>query len=183
MLLVSIISFIIIIFPLLLNINLLFIKEHKKLYFTLGLYKISFLSGYVEIVDDSLAIHLSNKKAIIIPFKSFFELEKKIKPLKDYHVIKFKYLVELGSENNMLSSVSIGFIINYVFNIGKKIVNGIKPYVTIDGQTDVYENKNVFNVYIRASVLFNLLMVLLSLIKIILEKIIYAIGAKKKQNQ
>ena len=49
-------------------------------------------------------------------------------------------------------------------------------------QPTLDEDENVFNVYLNACIVFNLLMIILSFIKIFLEKIIYAISSRKQQN-
>ena len=180
---VIIISFICIIFPIFLNINLFFSKNLKKLFFSLSIFKIIKFGGYVEKIKEGFAIHFSEKSAIIVPYKSLFGMGKTIKPLQDYHFIKLKTLLEIGDKEQVLLPMTIGFLINYFNMFLDWFLFNRKPYLDLDNKVSVYEGEDVFNVYLNVLVVFNLLMVLISILKILVGKIIYAIGSKKQQNK
>ena len=128
-------------------------------------------------------IHFSKKQAIIIPYKNLFGMRKTIKPLRDYHFIKLKSLVEIGDVEHVFLPITIGFIINYFNSIIDWLLLNQKPYLDIDNKVCVYEGESVFNIYINAVVVFNLLMIIISMLKILVGKIIYAIRIKKQQNK
>jgi len=181
---VSIIVFSILIFPLFISVKACIIFNDKKLYFTLQLFGfIKLLGGYVELGKDGLIIHLSKNKAIIIEKKNLLSVGKKFKPLKDYHVIKFVFLLEIGAKNRELIALESAFIVNYISEIAKWIIYNKKPYVNYSGNVNMYQDTDNINIFIDTVFLLNLLMILLSLIKIIWEKMIYALSRRKQQNK
>jgi len=109
-------------------------------------------------------------------------IRKKFKPLKDYHFIKFNSILELGGKNDLINAISAGFIHNYIFNYLEWFFYHKKPYVDLKYKTIIIKDTNKLNYYCNLTVIFNLLMVVISLIKILMEKIIYAIRNKARQN-
>jgi hypothetical protein len=158
-------------------------KDSKKGFFVVSIFGISIVSGYVEPINEGLALHFSKKTAKILPYKNLLGLNSKIKPLKDYHIINLYFEIDLGSKNNTLCSISTAFMINYVYTFINRYFSYKKPYAKYNAKINVYEYKNIFNVFADILILFNLLMILLSVIKILVEKIIYEFRNKKRQNK
>ena len=183
MLTFAIVLYILLIFPIYLNEYLYFSIETKKLFFSIKIFKvIKILSGYAEVKKDGIFIHLTRKKAILIPYSSLTSMKKKVKPLKDYHIIKWEFEADLGFVDNTVLALETAFLVNYLTSFINWITSNIKPYLIVKNNVNVYEAQNVFRIYFYGTVLLNLLMVILSLIKIILEKIIYALSARQQQN-
>lgn len=178
----TLILFAFIIFPLFINVNIYFDKNLSKLFFSFSFLSIIRIGGYVEKISEGIAIHYSNKRAIIIDYKNLFKIKNKIKPLNDYHFIKFKSTIEIGGKNDVLNFVYLGFLINYIENVFEWFIYNKKPYVKLNNNVNVYTNEEVFKIYINVQILFNLLMVIISVIKILVGKSIYAIRNKKQQN-
>ncbi len=176
------ISAIILIFPIFLNIEIFFNSEFKKLFFAIKLFGIKCIGGYVEKVFDGFTIHITKNFAVIIPFKNLLSMRTKVKPLRDYHFIKFNTSVDLGTNKNLLLGFSFGFILNYIYNISHWLAFNIKPYLNCKNNINIFEDKQLFNFSIDSTILLNLLMIILSIIKIIMEKIFYAFRHKKQQN-
>lgn len=175
--------FVLLIFPIYLNGYLYFTLDIKKLFFSIRIFKvIKILSGYAELKKDGIFIHLTRKKAVLIPYSSLTGMKKKVKPLKDYHIIKWEFEADLGFSNNTLLALESAFFVNYITSFINWITSNVKPYLIIKNNVNVYESQSVFRIYFYGTVLLNLLMIILSLIKIILEKIIYALSARKQQN-
>ena len=183
MLILVIALFIFLIFPIYLNGYFYFSLDVKKLFFSIKIFKvIKILSGYAELKNDGVFIHLTRKKAIFIPYSNITSMNKKVKPLKDYHIIKWELEADLGFDANTLLALETAFIVNYITSFINWITSNMKPYLIIKNNVNVYEAQNVFRMYFYGTVLLNLLMIILSLIKIVLEKIIYALSARKQQN-
>lgn len=173
MLIASIIIFSILIFPLFLNIDVYFSHSAKKLFFGLDLFGfIKFLSGYAQLANDGIVLHLSDKKAVIIFYKNITVMGKSVKPLRDYHIIKTDLNIEIGSENSFLAATAAAYTIKFFSDIFGFHVYNAKPYVRFNDNIKVYE-KDMFNIYAEFTVLFNTLMIIISLIKILTEKIFY----------
>lgn len=172
----------VLIFPLFLSINLIYSKDENKLFFCIYLFGIlRIASGYAELLKDCIAVHVSEKKAFLIFYGKLLNLNKSIKPLKDYHFIKFTSLIEIGGENLLIPKAA-SFIYNYVWGFITWFFYNKKPYLKLKNDVNIYENKDILNIFIDTKIVLNLLMIFLSMIKIITEKIINGIS-KRKQNK
>lgn len=124
---------------------------------------------------DGVAIHYSNKKALLIKNYELLGIGKKFEPFKDYHLKTLKTTLDVGdNKKNIISPICV-FIINYILCTTEKILFVKKNYINFDYKINLFEKSNVFNIYVNAKVLFNLLTVLISIIKILGEKITYVI--------
>ncbi len=181
--LIFIILVAIIIFPIFMNGFIFLSLENKKAFFSVCLFKtIKILGGYAEIVEGGIAFHVSEKRAILLPYKSLTGMKKKIKPLKDYHITKCNFAVDVGIKENLLLSSEIAYVVSFFSEIIKWFFSNNKFHLKINNELNVFDGKDIFNFYAKLTVVFNLLMILLSFIKIIAGKIIYAITARKQQN-
>lgn len=174
-----IISYIILIFPVFLCINVKYKKEYKKLFYHVDIFSIKVLNGYIEIVKEGIAIHLTKRKAIIIPFKNMLEMRNKIRPLKDYHIIKLKLNVKFAVYESMILPISLTFLFNFALQFLQSILFYGKPYVKLFTDFSIYEKEDLLNINAKATIVFNLLMVIISFIKIGAEKIYYAVKNRR----
>ena len=173
----------ILIFPILLNGNLSFNKNYKVINYNVKLFGfLKVLYGYFELDNEGIIVHLTKSKAILITFKDILSLRKKIKPLKDYHLFKFNSKLEIGAYGN---DYFIEFASFYTFltEMLGNIFSVKKPYFEVNSNVIIYEDSDVIKYSCKANLVFNLLMVVISAIKIIVEKIIYAIKNRTKQNK
>ena len=174
----------IIIFPIFINGDFHLSQDKLKLFYKIKVFGfITILKGYAEFIKEGIIIHLTKRKAIILPFENLFEVKRKVEPLKDYHLINFKLNVELGNEENILAPLTTAFIINYIYNYFKWFLHHKKPYFNSDINIFVIDEKNVFEIFLKGTAVFNLLMILISLIKILAGKLINAFKQRIKQNQ
>lgn len=154
-------------FPMKINLKFIFSKELRKIFYTIKLYNfIKINSGYLELKDFKLFIHISNKKALFIKLNPWGN--KSIKIIKDYHVKDLKSYLEIGG--NALEVSTIAFLINYIDLIIKWFLLNSKPYVLYKNTITVFNNKK-FNYFIKVGVYVNLLMIIISIIKILMGKI------------
>ncbi len=177
-----IVIFIVLIFPLFLSIKTVYCFKQKKLFFGVYLFSIKILGGYVELVADGIAIHVTKKKAFLILYKNLIKMRVSVKPLQDYHFIKFKVYTDIGIKQNILPILSCVFFFDYVWQSATFFLKTQKTYITFENNINVYEGEPRFNVYIDTTILLNVLMIMISLIKIFVEKIVYGIS-KRKQNK
>ncbi len=182
MIIIATLLFVFLIFPILFNVKLFFSLDLKKLYFSINIYNLSILSGYIEQIKEGFAIHLSKNTAIIIPYKKILGIRASAKPLKDYHFINLNIDIDLGNENNMLTATSTAFLINYICRHYEFYLKNNKPHVNLNKSINIYEHTNALNVAIKIQVLINLLIISISLIKIGVNKILNAIRNKTRQN-
>ena len=180
---VVLILFIIIIFPIFLGVDVCYLNSQKKIFYNIRLFDINIFSGYIEAKKDGIFIHLTKKKAFFIPYKSLFSMRKSIEPIRDYHLIKFNSIIEIQGKSSY-NLTMINFIHNYVARQLSWFFYHKKPYFDFYNKIITNENENFnLDIFIDSVVLFNLLMIFMSFIKIIVGKVIYAIRKKTKQNQ
>ena len=176
--------FVILVFPIFTRIKVKFDKNTPKLYYKISFFGIiNVINGYAQFLNDELIFHLTKRKAVIVKSSDVLSIRKKFKPLRDYHLIKLNCIINLGFENNALLAMSITHVYNYFFNLISWYFYHKKPYLSINNEFNFYEQKDVFSFRIRGVILFNLLMILISIFKIFMEKIIYAIRIRAQQNQ
>lgn len=171
---------VILIFPIFLNFDFVIKNDLKRLWFGFHLYGIiKIFGGYAERINGGFAIHLSKNKAIILNYSEIFGAQKKIKPLKDYHFIRFYSLLEIGSETDEEKAFAAAFITSYFGETAGRYLGIEKPYLKIQNDVNLFMREDVFNFYFSGTVVFNLLMICLSIIKICTGKIVYAFGKGK----
>lgn len=174
---------IVIIFPLFLDINVLYLSERKKMF--IGVYLFGFIKiigGYVQKINEGFSFHVSEKKAFIFSYKNLFGAKEKIKPFMDYHFIKIKTVTETGILTDAEKKLPCIFAASYANEFLLWFFSLKKPYLVIDNSFNVYTEKDLFNFYAKINFVFNLLMVISSVVKILTEKTIYAIRKRKNEN-
>ena len=165
----------ILIFTIFISVSAKYDKNVKVLFMTFRLFNVRIITISAKIFPKGLAINITNKKTILIPFTKLFDARKKFEPLKDYHFIKFNFELEIGSEENAPQTLFFAHNVNTFFNYFHWFLTFYKPHVKIDNNVKIHLDKNEFKIRAKLVIVFNLLMILLSLIKIIMEKINYAL--------
>ena len=169
------ISYLIIIFPIFLSVNCSYLDESKTVYFKFKLFKIKIFVGTIRVLCQGVLLEISKKRTVIIPFNKLVNVRKKVEPLKDYHFIKFTSNIEIGNQDNPLSAIVIAHNVNTFFNYLHGYVSCIKPYVKIENSVKVHTDRDELKFKFDLTIIFNLLMIVLSLIKILVGKLNYAI--------
>lgn len=182
MLIAFIIIYILLILPLFLRFRIGYFNEYKKLYFTIYLFNfIKLFYGYIEKIDNGFAIHINSKKSFIFSFNNTFSMKAKVKPLMDYHIKRFYSAIEIGSEK-LFNNLAFSFFYNFINERLVWLLKSKKNYIKVKNDLNVIENENIFRVYIDFTVILNILMIILSFIKILMEKIING-NSKRKQSK
>ncbi len=157
--------------------------QENKLFYYINLFGIiNLLKGYVERKKEGFAIHLTKRKAIIIKYSQIFSFRKKIKPLKDYHFIRFYTDVQIGNKDSAVYPFTISFLLDTLHKYLSWFFYQDKPQLKTKTNVFLVEGEQKLEVFIKVTVALNLLMVLISVIKIIMEKLIYANKNRKQQN-
>ena len=172
-----IIAFVLIVFPIFINIDALYDSDAKKMFFSINIFGlVKILSGYCELIDVGIAIHVSKTKAFIIEYKKLLGLGKSFKPILDLHVLKINVLIENGSEDAEFL-LFINSFIGLTSCFVKEWLAHNKPYLKYNLNVNTLEKKRK-NIYIATTIVFNIFIILLTLLKFIGEKIIYGIRAR-----
>ena len=176
-LLAIIIIFIVLIFPIFLNLNFHYSMDAKKLFYQIKLFGfIKILGGYAQLIEEGVVIHLTKNKAIILPFSKIFDVRKKVEPLKDYHFIKLKTVTEIGVSDSAILPTVLSFSLSFIDKIVCWFLYNFKSQLDVDNRFFVFEGVDRLEIFCKLDVVFNILMIIISAIKILTEKVIYANG-------
>lgn len=176
-LLAIIIIFIVLIFPIFLNVNFHYSMSDKKMYFQIKVFAfIKVIDGYAQLIDEGVVVHLTKNKAIILPFTKIFDVRKKVEPLKDYHFIKLKTVTEIGVSDSAILPTVLSFSLSFIDKIVCWFLYNFKPQLDVDNRFFVFEGENRLEVFFKLCIVLNVLMIIISAIKILTEKVLYAIG-------
>lgn len=177
------IIFIILIFPIFINVKFHYSLQEKKMFYYINLFSfINLLSGYVERIEEGFAVHVTKNKAIIIEYSSLLTFRKKVKPLKDYHFVKFYTDIQIGTNDSAFFPFTVSFLVQMIQNFFSWFFYHKKPQLKTETNVFLIEGENRLEIFCKVVVVLNLLMMLISLIKILTEKIIYANRNRKQQN-
>lgn len=172
MIILVIIIVIILIFPIFIDLKITNLSGIDKIYFKFSLFSfVKVLYGEVNINKLGFVINLYNKKKIVYPFKKLLNLRENIKPLRDYHLLRFNVLLKLSTSDNLDHALIIASFFQTINQILANSIRQLKPYVKFNNYIDLYENLNEKKLFISFKFVFNLLTVLLSFIKKLLGKI------------
>ena len=178
-----VLTFINLIFPIFLTVNTAYSHQYKRLFVTLKVFKfIKVFKFYIEKIGDTFAVHLTKNKAILIPTNKLLGFKKSVKPLKDYHIVRVKSLIIMGKNGNGAELAFLASSVSIINEILLRVINEYKPYLKAKNSISVVEGEDVFEIFINFTIAFNLLMIVISVIKILGEKIIYEIRKWGQQN-
>ena len=172
------ISFLIIIFPILLSGKVIFCGENKTIYLNIMIFGVKIFRCRFVFANSGI-IRITGRKSKLMPYKNLVKIKSGIKVLKDYHFISLKTKMELGSSKNLIPILLCGFLFYCATQFCCEIAMANKPYVSVGSDVNVSEC-NQFKFDVEAKIIFNLLMILLSVIKTIWGKIV---NGKKQQNK
>lgn len=163
--------FFVLLFPLSVRFDVFFDKSAAKMYFSVTLYgKLKIVGGYAEIIKEGIAMHLTDKKAVILPFASL-DMRKQFSLTKDYRVYSFYVISELGNNCSAVAPFMFAAAENAIAKTFFAVMNYFKPRLKLENDVLLYEEKNVFKLNAGLTVVFNLLTLMITFIKIIIGKL------------
>lgn len=156
--------FILLFLPIVIELDAHYDMNRRKFAFASYLYgKIKLIGGYIGIYPGGIALHLSKKKAKLIPYAKVNSERKRFSFLRTFRLIGFTLTTETGVEYLFPISTLHTLLRGYFFAIGgdkEKIENNL--WLT-DG--------DVLRISLNCIIYFNLLILLKNLFKFIKEKI------------
>lgn len=165
MIIVGFIFIILLIFPIFVRLELYFSNTTNKLYFCFKIFSIiKLLFGEITTNGNGIIINLNYKKLIIYKYKNFLNIKDKIKPLRDYHLLKCKTYLNIGVKNFENSVIIASFFLTITELINMSIKE-LKPYIKFKNNLNIYEDSDDKNAFASLNFVFNLLTVLLGLLK------------------
>jgi hypothetical protein len=158
-------------FPIYLETDGHYDLNRKKLGFAVYLYKkIPLVGGYVATYKGGVAVHVSEKKAILIPYKEMAGKRKSFSIFKTFRLKSFRLTTESGAEYLFLTAAAHA-VLRTLFFIKGGEKEGIENNLWLtDG--------DVLRISLNVLFYFNLFILLKSFIKFCKEKLRYYVRQK-----
>lgn len=166
------------IFPIFLTVNVSIISETKCAYFGIFVFKWFRIVEGVAGIDGGKIFYVINGKKEVVKLTLLKNVKTKVKPLMDYHILRLNNVIEIG-DNQLITPFVVGQAINVISSTAFFSALIKKPYLKLTNDIFINDVKKYVNDYLSFTVVFNILMILISLVKIITEKIINAIKQRK----
>lgn len=161
-LLFLLIGVMIVFFPVYIETNVYYDINKRKFAFSAHLYKLKLLGGYISTYKGGFALHISKKKAILLPYAQMNKERKRFSFIKNFHLKSFILTTETGPEYFIPVALAQIGIRTYFFLTGgkkEKIKNNV--WLT-DG--------DLLRISLNCVLFFNLFLVLRNLLKFLKEK-------------
>ncbi len=167
------ISVFFIIFPLFFRVYVFYGREVNRLFFTITLFGVvKVLYGKIYVNSSGIVVDYNKKKRKIIRL-NLCEIRKNgINKFSGYHLLEMRSLVEIGGVNAEKLFI-ITCVLNGVNNLLGDVFTSRKHYVQLDNNINVYLDKKVINVYLKLSLVINLLTLIVNLVKNFIRNKIY----------
>lgn len=151
-------------FPIFLSLNVHYDINRKKFCFSLNLYeKIRFIGGYIAPYPKGIALHISEKKAILVQYTEFETERKKFSFFKTIRLYRLTVVTETGA-NYLLGVYFLSLLGQILGTIKKDATNNVKMGVWL-------VSGDVLRISARIIWHFNGCTIVKELIRVLKEKI------------
>ena len=177
-------AFVFLLFPIFVRINVFADAADRKIYFSLYLLRIFKLYGvYMTFGKEGLTFHLTNKKAVLLPYREMVDTRKKFEITKGFLVLKYGQVAEIGISENAALGVLVVSAVNIITGIWAGYLAANKNCGACTGDIILHEDRNCLKFSLSAIVMFNFAILLLAGAKILLRKIAEAVYEKRKKGK
>lgn len=159
-------------FPVFIRINIFADIAKRKIYYSVYFLRVLKLyGGYMTFGKTGAAFHLSDKNAVLLPYRDMVDTRKKFEITKGFLVLKYRQVAEIGIEENAalavlaatLADVATGIFVGYLVNE--------RNCTNCSGDVILHQGKNCCKISVSTTIMFNFAILLLAGIKIVLRKI------------
>ena len=153
------------------------VKENK-LWFSISLYRhIRAFSGYSQLSKDGIAIHLTDKKAVILPYADMSKTRKKFEITKGFQLWRFHQIIEVSGANKPYG-VMLAAVIQAVSAQAFSYLKTAHPFLSLRNST-VLSDRTELKISLQVATVFNGLVLSIAFTKKLLEAIINWIRKKR----
>ncbi len=150
----------------------------NKLYFCISLFRIfRIFGGYGELRKGGIAVHLTKKYALFLPYGELANTRKKFEITKGFQLWRLHQIVEIGGIDKA-AAILIGAAIEGTFGGVYGYVHTLYPFVSMKNST-LFSKEPCLKVTNQTAVVFNGLVLAVALAKKALEALINWIRTKK----
>lgn len=170
----------ILLFPIFISMDAYVNPLQGKLFFVLRLFGLlPVFGGYMTVEKEGIAMHISEKKAILFPYKDMGKERKKFEITAGFQTYTFKSTVEIGFEDFPFAAFSAAALLQTLSAAIFPVLKRRKPFLTLKNSVFLSENAHGVRITAHLITVFNQLTVIIAIIKIILEEMIQLWQAKK----
>jgi len=160
-------------FPIYLQTDGHYDMNRRKFAFGIYLYKrLRLLGGYVGVYPGGIALHVSAKKAFLVPYTKMNSERKRFSFMRTFRLISCIFTTETGAEYLLPLSYAHVILRTYFFAIGREKEDIENNVWLTDG--------DVLRISASVTLRFNLFLILKNVIKFLKEKI-KALWRKKRE--
>ena len=151
-------------FPIFLHTNAHYDLNKRKFGFSIYFYKlIKLVGGYIATYQGGFAIHLSQTKAVVVPYAQLNNERKRFSFMRTFRLKSFVLTTETGAEYLLPIAVAHSALRTYFFIRGGKKENVENNLLLTDG--------DILRVSLQCVLFFNIYILLCALLKFFKEKI------------
>lgn len=152
--------------------------KENKFWFSVSLYRFfRVFGGYIQVKKEGLIIHLTKKKAVLVPYAQMADTRQKFEITKGFQLWRYHQIVETGGANSpagILIAASLQAVSSAVFSVLKTA----HPFLSLRHNTLLTE-KTELKISLQLATVFNGLVLTIAIVKKLLEAILNWIKEKK----
>lgn len=153
------------------------VKENKCWFF-IGLYRhLKLLGGYGQLTKEGIALHITKKKAVFIPYSEIADTRKKFEITQGFQLMRLHQIVETGGADSIYG-IMLGALNTAVAGSLFSVLQTMHPFLSLRNNL-LLTHKGEFKITVQGEVVFNALVLTVALTKKLLEAIIKWIRTKK----
>ena len=153
------------------------VKENKCWFFV-GLYRfLKILGGYGQLEKDGIALHITKKKAVFIPYAKMADTRKKFEITQGFQPLSFHQVIETGGADSIYG-IMLGAVSNAVTGTLFSVLQTKHPFLSLKNNL-LLTHRAGLKVTLKTEVVFNGLVLMIALTKKLLEVFITWIRTKK----
>ena len=165
-------------FPLYVRVEAHLDVKENKCWFFVGLYRhIKVFGGYGQLENDGIALHITKKKAIFLPYAKLADTRKKFEITQGFQLMRFHQVVETGGADTIYG-IMLGAVSNAVAGSLFSILQTKHPFLSLKNNL-LLTNRAQLKITLESEVVFNGLVLAVALTKKLLEVFINWIRTKK----
>ena len=150
----------------------------NKAWFALCLYRrLKVYGGYGELRKEGVALHLTDKKAVFLPYKAMPDTRKKFEITKGFQLWRYHQIVEVSGAEK-LYGVMLAAALQSAGAAAFSVLKTRHPFVSLKSNVLLTEQA-ALKVSVQFATVFNTFILTLALIKKVLEEILKWIKEKK----
>lgn len=152
--------------------------RENKCWFRIGLYRfIKILGGYGQLGKDGIALHITKKKAIFIPYAKMADTRKKFEITQGFQLMRFHQIIETGGAESIYG-IMLGAVSNSIAGSVFSVLQTKYPFVSLKNNL-LLTHRTELKITLQSEVVLNGLVITVALTKKLLEALINWIRTKK----